>query len=192
MRTLILLASLFITNVAFAVPVQWELTNVVLDNGSRLNGSFVFDADAPDTLPDGWGGVFPAGYSEFNFDLSVFGLDASSATGAYVEYFDPYTDLFQSHEGQLYVTCQSSAACSSAPFETSLFLSFSTPLTNAGGVIDLSGALSNVVYSGDLWPEIAYGIASGTIVGATLVPVPAAVWLFASALAGLGWLRRPG
>jgi hypothetical protein len=27
-------------------------------------------------------------------------------------------------------------------------------------------------------------------INATVVPVPAAVWLFGSALAGLGWLRR--
>jgi len=33
-------------------------------------------------------------------------------------------------------------------------------------------------------------VADGDI-GATVVPLPAAVWLFGSALAGLGWLRRP-
>ena len=42
----------------------------------------------------------------------------------------------------------------------------------------------------------AWGVTGGTTNAAnwtiTAVPVPAAVWLFASAVAGLSFLRRPG
>lgn len=34
------------------------------------------------------------------------------------------------------------------------------------------------------------GNTSGKFAGSTVVPLPAAVWLFGSALAGLGWIRR--
>ena len=40
----------------------------------------------------------------------------------------------------------------------------------------------------DIYPNPAYD--NGGFAQYTLVPVPAAVWLFGSALAGLGWMRR--
>jgi hypothetical protein len=41
--------------------------------------------------------------------------------------------------------------------------------------------------------QISYGVVHNPSIDnfvATVVPVPAAVWLFGSALAGLGWMRR--
>jgi hypothetical protein len=77
-----------------------------------------------------------------------------------------------------------------APLEglPALELTFAASLTDAGGVIAIVGA-------GEFrcGPECSYpvstlrGISSGQI---SAVPIPAAVWLFGSALAGLGWLRR--
>ncbi len=39
-------------------------------------------------------------------------------------------------------------------------------------------------------PPITYGLDVDNIVVGAAVPVPAAVWLFGSALVGLGWVRR--
>ena len=63
-----------------------------------------------------------------------------------------------------------------------LFLSFSSNLTNAGGVVGLGHGASY-----HLLNEIESYSIFGTV---TAVPVPAAAWLFGSALAGLGFIRR--
>lgn len=41
---------------------------------------------------------------------------------------------------------------------------------------------------GNEWTDVFYDVTY--VVTATTVPIPAAAWLFGSALAGLGWLRR--
>ena len=65
-----------------------------------------------------------------------------------------------------------------------LALSFSDALTNAGGTVSLIP--SSFVRNLD-----TDGVASLTgSVSASNVPIPAAIWLFGSALAGLGWMRR--
>jgi hypothetical protein len=61
-------------------------------------------------------------------------------------------------------------------------LTFATDLTGEGGVVQIS---SGYFYDD---PSTYEGEVSGGSVSA--VPIPAAVWLFGSALAGLGWIRR--
>lgn len=74
-----------------------------------------------------------------------------------------------------------------------LQLEFDGPLTNTGGTVGISGSESAYAWSqflgfgGDNPDRI---IISGSLVATTVVPIPAAVWLFASALFGLGWVRR--
>jgi hypothetical protein len=67
-----------------------------------------------------------------------------------------------------------------------LQLYFEAALTNAGGVVlmDTNGNSLEVAPSWDLARVFASGAKVST------VPVPAAVWLFASGLGLLGWLRR--
>jgi hypothetical protein len=67
-----------------------------------------------------------------------------------------------------------------------LILDFSGSLTNAGGTYQVSGYEfeGTTVWGGQTFIR---DIVSGTV---TAVPIPAAVWLFGSALAGLGWMRR--
>jgi len=59
-------------------------------------------------------------------------------------------------------------------------ISINPSLTNAGGVVNYDSVMESKTYA---------DYTGGTLIG-TVVPVPAAVWLFGSALAGLGWLRR--
>ena len=69
-----------------------------------------------------------------------------------------------------------------------LLLLFAEGLTNAGGSIALVAGpcFASCEFRSD--PISATrGVLTGSI---TAVPIPAAVWLFGSALAGLGWMRR--
>jgi len=148
-----------------AVPVEWTLDNVEFLNLSGtytpITGAFTYDAD---TLA-----VFDVSISGI-YDVYVSGTDAS-ASGT-----------------QMLFTGGSSL----------LVLEFSSALTNAGGVIHLvegsapsatSGILDNGSQEclGSCYQLLGAG--GGTISG-SVVPIPAAAWLFASALAGLGWVRR--
>lgn len=67
-------------------------------------------------------------------------------------------------------------------------LFFVAPLSDAGGVVVLSKATSSLLTLPSGTP-VAY-VVSGSLVGVGVVPIPAAVWLFGSALGLLGWLRR--
>jgi hypothetical protein len=60
------------------------------------------------------------------------------------------------------------------------------------GVGDWLNITSVSLYEEGVWSgaEISVGGSIDNIVVGAAVPVPAAVWLFGSALAGLGWLRR--
>jgi hypothetical protein len=64
-----------------------------------------------------------------------------------------------------------------------LYLSFDAPMTNVGGALPLVLAGSRQ-FDG---LSTNRDIISGAV---TTVPIPSAVWLFGSALAGLGWMRR--
>ena len=64
-----------------------------------------------------------------------------------------------------------------------LFLGF-TPLTNAGGTSSITGFGEQVFGGAPLRP-----ITGGSLT-ASVVPIPAAAWLFGSALGVLGWIRR--
>ena len=67
-----------------------------------------------------------------------------------------------------------------------LRLEYIAPLTASGGVINLQ--LGEPQFGSLESDSIDFRyISAGTV---SAVPVPAAVWLFGSALAGLGWMRR--
>lgn len=70
-------------------------------------------------------------------------------------------------------------------------LIYASALTNSGGNISLTGFVeaSCVDFDCNAPANPQRDIIGGSV---NAVPVPAAVWLFASALAGLGWLRRSG
>jgi hypothetical protein len=70
------------------------------------------------------------------------------------------------------------------PLTRTLVLEFSQALSSAGGSVDLMGTDG---YPGDFETTPRVLLAGATL---SAVPIPAAVWLFGSALAGLGWMRR--
>lgn len=64
-----------------------------------------------------------------------------------------------------------------------------------GGIVQTSIDTSGVFSFDGSWQNLTrveFVVQPGSLssLAATVVPVPAAAWLFASALAGLGWLRR--
>jgi hypothetical protein len=73
-------------------------------------------------------------------------------------------------------------------------LQFSTvnnvPLTNAGGVLSIFGG-ETFCSNGDCTVREGFGgLGEGTITAHSAVPLPAAAWLFGSALLGLGAVKR--
>ena len=212
MRNLFLLFLLFAATPVLAVPVQWTFQDVVLDDGATLTGSFIFDedSDAVKIVYDTWQQTFytdiqietafPSNGEPKNLDNQLFydetGLFEGSAGESLAYYTEPEPlpsdgPLFV-QDGILFSTVQDSGYCTSSDnyyCDRYLNLDFSSSLTNAGGIVGVTGSET---VDGFFYGALGFNtrsIVSGTLVG-TVVPLPAAVWLFASALAGLGWMRR--
>jgi hypothetical protein len=185
----VLLAALLLGANASAAPVQWTLNDVVFDDGESVTGSFDYDADTNS-------------YSNINIVT--------------IELYEDYLDVDDwwwagssfDHEGNVVGMTSTqawflNAACPSCPNgglsadHDVLQLGFSTALSNSGGTAVLTtGSFLTIAYDSGAGPfagspDLSYGmdrkIVSGTV---SSVPIPAAAWLFGSALAGLGWLGR--
>ena len=198
MRKLLLCAGILLANSALAVPVTWTI-----QDGGNLSGYFTYDADTPGTCNDYSGAwLCPqfGAYTDFHFSF-VSPLSPSGGTlqltedNASVLYFYPYVaaDIIATDQSRLFVDCDyGGCADPGDPYPNAHFevqLSFDTPLTNAGGEIGLSGGI-NFYPDGAPGTWYSLDVSSEATVVANVVPIPAAVWLFGSALLGLGWLRR--
>ena len=108
---------LFATVPLHAAPITWQLVGVTLDDGATASGSFVFDADAfffPDRYSD-WNIIVTSGiFSAYNYQS---GVDFGFTSG-----FSPSAVSFV-------------AAPPNSATGRYLHLSFSSPLTDAGGTI---------------------------------------------------------
>jgi hypothetical protein len=153
---------------ANAVPVVWTLDNVTAEPyfpagpSVSITGQFTYDADTNM-------------YSNVHIFTPFIANSEFSEFTAEVLHPD-HPEL----NAQLFIVNGSYPSGDPAQ----LGFSFADLLTNAGGEVAIEyGELFNFGHDGGGSAEIFIG-------SVTAVPVPAAVWLFGSALAGLGWMRR--
>lgn len=180
---------------AHAAPVTWVLNDVTFASGEVsgpgpydgvATGSFTYDADTNT-------------YSNVNITTTgsgIWGTDNcgdSVLCGTYIRATNLYAPLTST---SLQITPTASDPVDSTGYYGISF-KFDSALTNAGGTVQLltSGGTDGegICKNPDCLPEGAAGVTafrgfSGGSVSA--VPVPAAVWLFGSALIGLVGIRR--
>jgi len=174
MRQFIFGVCLLWSATAWSVPVSWTVDSVNFGiAGGTATGSFVYDADTNT-------------YSNINI-TTWFNEDATDMFGIYT-YLSP-NDTYPASDRFLPTVSSGSPDLEQNSYGFELF--FDEALTNAGGTVAIQRGFEglcddpNCVGYDYEWPwREAY---AGTI---SAVPIPAAVWLFGSALAGLGWVKR--
>jgi hypothetical protein len=169
MRQLLLVSLLLCSATANAIPVTWTLENVIFDDGGTAFGSYTYDATANtfsniSITTTGTGGVFSGTFYDDACNVSSCHPDLQGLQVIFEKLF------------------------SADDIENIFSLRFEGPMTNSGGTLDLKVGSDCSVMS----CEADFILRSRTIVSGSVsaVPIPAAAWLFGSALAGLGWLRR--
>ena len=158
----------FATITVHAAPVTWTINNAVMSTGGVVTGSFDYDA-VTDVMSNI--NIVSTTYGE-SFVINSLNIDSGGYCDCYNEY-----------------TVEWVANTESPNTIRDLGFYLDAPLTNSGGVINIH-TLFDVRYNSvtsDLDERNLLYPTTATITG---VPVPAAAWLFGSALAGLGWLRR--
>jgi hypothetical protein len=161
---------LFVAGSANAIPVVWNLNDVTFDDGGIATGVFTYDADgnafSSVAITTSGGTYFGASqlFTLLNPDVSSDGIG-------------------------LFLSADADPMVGTRAFNFNL----DTWMTNVGGTIAVATAPPPLAFetacARDPCTVFNHGrvVTSGTI---SAVPVPAAVWLFGSALAGLGWFRR--
>jgi len=150
-----------------AAPVTWTLNDVGFDDGEILEGSFTFDADT-----NSYSNVYI-----YSSDYSYAGY-SDTALPPFVIWNSIYSSSNENYLGG-----------ETAYDFVGLFildLRFDSALTNAGGSVSLLPTSYEGLYQGE-FVAFERAVVSGTL---SAVPIPAPAWLFGSALAGLGWMRR--
>jgi hypothetical protein len=155
---------LLVVGSANAAPVTWTVD-------ATWNASF--DTD------DGVGQL--AGTFDYNADTGIYSnidLVSTCSIGICQDFFGAsINSFFQGND-----TFMAADGLTSIDAPVQVNLSYSDVLTDSGGDFSLE---FNSQISGFLAQDD--GALTGTV---SAVPIPAAVWLFGSALAGLGWMRR--
>ena len=205
--------------VAVPVKWEFQNAVVDVD-GAAVTGYFIYDADLPATVCDLGAGLptdagvdpatqcyAPGAFSEFNIHIAETTLGFPGV--AYAEDFDSATATVQDFDtnGELVVSNAESLWLESGSFDywgeclsgepadcvRFLQLGWDGVLTNAGGAVSLRPYASYLFVSDPAAfnPNIDFRSLSisGSLVG-TVVPLPPAVWLFGSAVAGLAALRK--
>jgi hypothetical protein len=156
---------------AVSAPIRWTLHDVLLSDGATATGSFVFDAD---TLTVSEVSIFTSAGSALSGAAYLGGVNYSRVPSGF---------WFQFHEGE---------AVSPGLIPT-FDLIVVNPLSNAGGSVTVQRINEGTctwttecdggVYSRWDTRGVAY-------VSSSVVPIPAAIWLFASGLINLAFRRR--
>jgi hypothetical protein len=176
MRSILVAVMIFASASVAAFPVTWTLSDFEFNDGGTANGTFVMDSD----------NGYISAVNIYTTDGVAFVGDVYDSLGAGVpneEFFPGYFIQFftDNYPGQTNETAF-------VLFTGSDFL-----LEDAtGGTYSMNGAEYTCINEDPCNANFVElrttnSIGMGNI---SAVPVPAAVWLFGSALAGLGWLRR--
>jgi hypothetical protein len=168
MRLITLLTLSLLAGVAQSAPLTWVVNNALFDDGSSLTGSFSYDADT-NTYTD----------IDLVTDLVDWGTDGELGAST-------STELNLSQIITPYPSCEYRDVIE-YPYCMDLGLHFVDPLTSGGGTVNLVPYSSNEWGNDFLNNTVGLSLVSGSV---SVIPIPAAVWLFGSALAGLGWMRR--
>jgi hypothetical protein len=175
MRSILTAIAILFAGTAQAVPVTWILddvqwsdyycVNCVQPDTSYLTGSFVYDADT----------------NTFS-DIHLVS-ENPPPSGGWSKTYTSDNLLSFDNDSLIFLDDGNPA------FHWELELNFQSSLTNTGGTISLVSSYE-VAYDPNGGGYLERGVNSGVITSIPAVPIPAAVWLFGSALAGLGWIRR--
>ena len=181
MRTFIIALFTFFSMSAYSAPLTWVIEDAVFDDSTTMTGQFDYDA-ATNT------------YS--NISIQTYAYDLPWGNGEFsgtVDVTPEYDGLWQApttfcpDAGQS-STCLYLNLFYGNGYDTEFGLLFSSALTGAGGNINFLSSTHEIFY------EVCsgcQGFSRNLVAGqVSAVPVPAAIWLFGSALAGLGWLRK--
>jgi hypothetical protein len=166
MRSILITMLVLFTASAQAIPVVWTLADAVFDDGGIATGSFTYGADTEI-------------YSDINI-VTTAGNQQPIPLYPGASYGDLNTNTIPGGHILIYET--------GTVTDYGLALYWQGGLSNAGGNIALEiGNTSGHSYEIYLSEFKQRFLTSGTI---SAIPIPGAVWLFGSALAGLGWLQR--
>jgi len=168
MRTILASSLLIFSFSVYAIPVTWTLNDAAFDDGGIASGSFTYDADANI-------------YSDINISVTAgSNIDFGSAV-----YDEIYSTVAGINPDELLMAQNPTVI----PGDSLLKLFFSADLTNSGGTVAIEAFPSGGSRedTADLSGFPRRYLVSGSV---SAVPIPAAVWLFGSALVGLGWMRR--
>ena len=172
---------IFLSATAAAAPVVWTLTDVLFDDDGIATGFIEFDAALAAAGPCDpvCPGLIDGSITVSGGDESTFPSFTYDATNVLAETFPPDPPRFPGH---IFTIKRLSD-------DRLLALYTASPLTDAGGVIDLiqiDGFVGSVeCFNCDPFRKVVSGSLS-----APPIPIPPAAWLFVSALGLLGWVRR--
>jgi len=170
MRPVVIFSLFLSASVAQAAPLTWVFDDVQFEDGTYITGSFDFDAD---TVTYSNVAITTRAADTGYFDYTQWGEPATHT-------YSPTLGKEDRLGGEFYVIDVENN------IDYFLAFLFDEDLTNAGGTIGVWGYEDHHDRTGGILVSEHRYVASGTV---RSVPIPAAIWLFGSALAGLGWMR---
>jgi hypothetical protein len=175
-------AALLMASASWSASLTWTLGDVTFDDGATATGSFDYDAGTNT-------------YS--NIAITVSGFTNAPVYGPLGS--DPFTytnpvvlESFSTDSELIFIQQLSTPGSGSDCVDScqrQMIMSFATSLTSLGGTVAIDPNVLSFEYLEKLGANDTHNISGGSFTAAP-VPVPAAAWLFATALGVLGWSRR--
>jgi hypothetical protein len=174
MKNLIAVVLLLGCGAVNAAPLVWTLDGITFDDGGAASGQFTYDADTNT-------------YSAISITTWAW-IDGGGRDGPPMP---PIWDAVMTYADGDVTSSGADRLSFSAPnigeryYLSRFSLDFQDALTNGGGVVSLDTSSEDLIVDDRVLVHRA-----GNVGSVSTVPIPASVWLFGSALAGLGWMRR--